>query len=37
MLEEHGGGVRVVVVRRVGVIVGVWVEEGARGGGLDSS
>lgn len=36
MVEEHRWGVRVVVMRGMGVVVGVGVEEGARGGGLDS-
>lgn len=35
MLEKHGGGIGIVVVRRVRVVVGVGVEKGAWGGGLD--
>lgn len=35
VLEEHWGGVWIVVVGGVRVVVRVWVEEGSGRGGLD--
>lgn len=35
MLEKHGWGIGIVVVRRMRIVMRVGVEEGARGSGLD--